>query len=465
MGSLPNKGLRSHRTESTQPPGRRVLAFTETDVTPRFHRTMVPLPAPLPLPAGPPSAPLVQLRASPPISRPHYRVLTRAVADAVVDRAGRAVSRFLPSPVRSVLLCPGPVLLSASVQRRVRGTTIGHREPEFSQLLRESAAMLKPTVGLDPAAVDYRVALITGSGTAANESMMASIGSLGPTLVLTNGEFGERLLATARRHNPDVGELRFAWQEKIDLGRVRAELARRPYALVVVAHHETSTGMLNPVESLARLAHRHGALIAVDAVSSIGAEVIDIEGWGIDVLTGSSGKALSAMPGVGIVVVRDSALERSAVVSSAPRYLDLHAHCGYLHDREQTPNTPAVHVFVSLHAALEERTRLGEARARLDIAERASFARGRLTEIGLEFVDHGAATSSVLTCVWLPGRLPFATLAARLKAAGIVVYNGKGPYEDRMFQIGHIGALQPNDTRDALRHIEAGVREASRVDA
>ena len=377
----------------------------------------------------------------------------------LMELVGSYLSRRHRRRPRPVLLCPGPVLLSARVMRAVRNTNIGHREPEFSQLLLESAAMLKPVVGIRSADSSYQVAFITGSGSAANETVLASVGASGPTLVISNGEFGERLLATARRHNRDVGELRFAWQETIDLERVAEELGRRQYNLVAVVHHETSTGMLNPIAAIARLAHRHGALIAVDAISSIGAEVIAIEEWGIDVLTGASGKALSAMPGVGIVVVKGTALERSVPIPAAPQYLDLHTYCRYMRDHAQTPNTPAVHVFVSLHASLEESTSQGVERARGVIHSRALFARERLTGMGLEYADYCGMNSSVLTSVWLPEYLSFEYLARHLKTRGIIVYNGKGTLKDRMFQVGHIGALRKNDTRDALRHVQAVMRQ------
>ena len=221
--------------------------------------------------------------------------------------------------------------------------------------------------------------------------------------------------------------------------------------------------MLNPIAAIARLAHRHGALIAVDAISSIGAEVIAAEEWGIDVLTGASGKALSAMPGAGIVVVKNSVLEQSAAAPRGPRYLDLHTHCGYMHDHAQTPNTPAVHVFVSLHASLEESTLLGVERARGVIHSRALFARERLVKMGLEYADYRGMNSSVLTCVSLPGHLSFERLTLHLKSRGYVVYNGKGAFGDRMFQIGHIGALRKNDTRDALRQVQVVMEQRVRI--
>src|SRR5207245_2338958 len=114
-----------------------------------------------------------------------------------------------------------------------------------------------------------------------------------------------------------------------------------------------------------------------------------------------------------------------------PHYLDLHTHLAYMRDHAQTPNTPAVHVFVSLHASLEEITLQGVAQARGVIHSRASFARERLTDMGLEYADYRGLNSSVLTCVLLPEYLSFERLARHLKARGIVVYNGKGTLTDK----------------------------------
>lgn len=360
---------------------------------------------------------------------------------------------------RPVLLCPGPVLLSKQVMRAVRNTNIGHREAEFSELLVESIAMLKPVVGINSKDSSYKIAFITGSGTAANETVLSSIGAIGPTLVISNGEFGERLFDVVKLHNKDVNQLKFKWQEQIDLEKVTKVLKRKRYHLVAVVHHETSSGMLNPVAAIAQFAHRYGALISVDAISSIGAEIIATKKWGIDVLVGASGKALSAMPGVGILVVKSSVLKQLDSKSTQGHYLDMHKHFLFMHDYAQTPNTPAVHVFVSLYASLKEITKQGTARARQIIQARAIFTRDQLTRMGLEYADYNGNNSSVITCVTLPDYLSFEQLARQFKIEGIVVYNGKGVLKDRIFQIGHIGALRKNDTRDALRQLQKIMRQ------
>jgi 2-aminoethylphosphonate-pyruvate transaminase len=367
--------------------------------------------------------------------------------------------KFYRKP-RAILLCPGPVLLSRAVRQAVSKTNIGHREKEFSTILNESIAMLKPIVGADKS---YEVAFITGSGTAANETVIASIGALGPLLIISNGEFGERLFEVAKLHNSDVDHLQFAWQQTINLKAIAKALQSKRYYMVAVVHHETSSGMLNPIAKIARLAHQYGAILSVDAISSIGAEDIQTKKWNIDIIVGASGKALSAMPGVGILVIKSALLNKLQKPSATSHYLDLYKHFSYMRNHVQTPNTPAVHVFVSLHASLKEITKQGLLNFQATISQRAAYTRREITRMGLAYASYDGSNSSVITCVTLPTYLSFDHLAQRLKTKGIVVYNGKGVLKDIIFQIGHIGALRKADTPYALHQIEKILREVSPV--
>jgi 2-aminoethylphosphonate-pyruvate transaminase len=151
---------------------------------------------------------------------------------------------------RPILLCPGPVMLSKAVRDAVANTCIGHREPEFSQIMAESCAMIKPIVGIEPDDPSYQVALITGSGTAGNETVLSALVQLGRMLVITNGEFGERLLEVSRLHSDAVDHLHFDWQQAYDLEQIEHALRTYSYKSVVMVHHDTSTGILNPVEKV-----------------------------------------------------------------------------------------------------------------------------------------------------------------------------------------------------------------------
>jgi 2-aminoethylphosphonate-pyruvate transaminase len=365
------------------------------------------------------------------------------------------------SKPRTILLCPGPVLLSKTVRRAVGRANMGHREPDFSAVLVESTEMLRPIIGIDET---YEVALITGSGTAANETVLSSLGSRGPLLVISNGEFGERLFAVATLHNPEVDHLQFAWQAPIDLSAVSEMLQARAYSMVALVHHETSTGILNPVAEITALAHRHGAIVSVDAISSIGAEEIRAREWGVDILVGASGKALSAMPGVGILVVRSALLDTLTEPSAASSYLDLYNHFYHMRNFTQTPNTPAVHVCISLHASLKEITALGVERFQETIRQRALYTRRQVTRMGLTYASYDGANSNVLTCIELPEHLSFNQLARGFKRKGIVIYNGKGALKDRTFQVGHIGALRATDTPYAVRQLRKMLRSPALVE-
>ena len=363
--------------------------------------------------------------------------------------------------LRKILLCPGPVMLSDAVQRAVLTTNIGHREVEFSDILRQSAKLLRPVVGADDS---YEIAFVTGSGTAANECIIAGLAGQGAILVISNGEFGERLAEVARTHSADVDHLRFEWQEAIDLVRLQATLQAKAYRLVLVVHHETSTGMLNPVAQVAALARAHGALISVDAVSSIGGEHIEMIEWGIDILVGASGKALSAMTGVGILVVRTQVLATLETADKASHYLDLKKHFHFMREFAQTPNTPAIHAFVALHASLLEMTKLGLKTFRRTIGARARLTRQVLRGLNLDHAVYAGHTSQVITCVYLPPMMSVARLAKRLKEQGIVIYNGKGPLKDRLFQLGHIGALRHEDTLFALEQLTRIIKDSRGIE-
>jgi 2-aminoethylphosphonate-pyruvate transaminase len=363
--------------------------------------------------------------------------------------------RKFASPQRPILLCPGPVHVSKNVLKAVASTNMSHREPEFTAILEDMAKLIKPVIGIPDDDKDYEVAFITGSGTAANETILSSLGTLGPTLVISNGEFGERLHEVVRIHNPDVDHIAFNWQQPMDLRAIELALGRKHYTLVAMVHHETSTGMLNPVPDIARLAHAAGALIAVDTVSSIGAEKIEAKTWGLDAITGSSGKALSAFPGVGILVVNQSAISNLRADTRRVHYLDLHKHLAYMRNLGQTPNTPAIHSFVALHAALKDIKHIGLDAFKEKIRDRGAYTRAFLDRLTLGYADYGPMmTAAAITCVALPPYITYEELSRELKKAGIVIYDGKGPLKGKIFQIGHIGALRKTDTRFALEQIE-----------
>lgn len=352
---------------------------------------------------------------------------------------------------QTLLLCPGPVMLAKEVIRATTNSILGHRESEFSDVLRHTTELLKPVLGINKTDQNYSTIFVSGSGTAANETVLSSIGGLGRMLIISNGEFGERLLDLATIHYKNIDSLHFDWGKVIDLKLLDQQLKQKRYSTVAVVHHETSTGMLNPICEITKIAHNRGARIFVDAVSSIGAEKIQMSHTAIDVLVGTSGKALGAMPGVGIVVAKRKLMEDLKNVQVRSHYLNLRNYHHYMESFEQTPNTPVVNVLMSLYAALSLIDRCGIDTYQKGIRHRAQITRGHLSRLHLPYRSYGKHTSSVLTCVDVPSWITYQHIADHFKAAGIVIYGGKGVYNNRIFQVGHIGALTQANVRYSMR--------------
>lgn len=339
---------------------------------------------------------------------------------------------------QNLLFCPGPVNLDHSVWKSMI-KNIGHREAEFSVLLKDiNAKLLKVFEVKNPRL--FHPMIITGSGTAANETVIATFHNK-KVLVITNGEFGERLLAIAKLHCSRTQAISFAWGEQFDLTRIESVIKKSNIDVIVMVHHETSTGMLNPLERIGAFAKKYDAELFVDTVSSSPVEKLDLENWNVTYCTASSGKAISALPGLGIILARTSALEKLKMQSAKMMYLDLNKLYLFSKKQLQTPNTPAVHLFFSLDAALTNILTIGLSAWREKVNRRAAQMRVSLVSLGLSPLLRGEEMSSVLTTVRLPRNVTFKHLKDVLRKRKIVIYGGKGPLKNKFFQIGHIGNL------------------------
>lgn len=342
------------------------------------------------------------------------------------------------------LLCPGPVNVRPEVGEALTSHEFCHREEEFSALLGSIEKKILAVAGVRQPE-RWAAVLVTGSGTAANEAVLSSVPLPDErVLVLANGEFGERLAAISRIHNPGTECLAQPWGQPLDLARLEAYLGLHRVGLVAMVHHETSTGMKNPVEAVGRLVARHGARLFVDGVSSFSADPLDLDAAGVTFLSSSAGKALGAYPGLSFVLAPDEAFRSLAGREPRSRYLDLHRHYEFARDRSQTPHTPAIPLFLALHRALELVLEEGVPARHRRLASLAALARRRVAELGLSVLVSPQDASAVLTSVVLPAGVGFERLRIALRERGFVIYGGKGPLEGRIVQISTVGDLAPD---------------------
>jgi aspartate aminotransferase-like enzyme/predicted N-acetyltransferase YhbS len=309
------------------------------------------------------------------VGPPEARFQPMSVSLEAIQERGRA---FVPEPP-SVRLLPGPVRLHADVFAAFAAPPVSHRGAEFSGTLRHVKARLRELTGAE------RVALLFGSGTLANDAIAGRLSVEGGTgLVLSNGEFGERLADHARRWRLPHNVLRAGWGDLLDHDRI----ARMDFDWLWAVHCETSTGILNDLDALKRICQERGARLCLDCISSIATVPVDLSG--VHLASGVSGKGIGSLAGVSMVFHQDAISQ-----SELPRYLDL----GCYGQEDGVPYTVCSNLIAALRAALD-RHRPEDRFPR--IASLAACLRASLREHGLRIVAPDAHASPAVTTIELP---------------------------------------------------------------
>jgi serine---pyruvate transaminase len=354
------------------------------------------------------------------------------------------------------LFTPGPTPVPPEVLEAMSRPIIHHRSSDFREIFGRC---------LDRLAEIYRtkgdVLVYTASGTGGMESAVSNLTRPGDRVVVVSaGHFGERWTALARTFGCEVDELRYEWGESPAADDLAQRLRELGGAKVVfTTHSETSTGVVADVQGLAAAAKDAGALVVVDAVSSLGAVPLESDAWGLDAVVSGSQKALMSPPGLATVSV--SAAAWDAVETDAPsRY-----YFDWTRARERQAAfdpafTPAVSTLVGLDVALglllaEGLEQAFERHARLGRACRAG-----VRAMGLELFSPDDDRSAVVTAIHAPDGIDSGELVQTLRdRQGIVLAPGQGPLKGKIFRIGHIGYYDVFDITTALAGVELTLSE------
>ncbi len=340
-----------------------------------------------------------------------------------------------------ILLNPGPVNVSERVRQALLRPDICHRESEFTDLLHGiQAKLLKAFV--PGAEAEYAAVIITGSGTAAIESAIMSAMPHGKRmLIINNGVYGERMSQMIGLHRLGISELKHEWTVRPDPERLRLALRQHPEVhTVAMVHHETTTGLINPVKDIADVVDSQNRVFLLDAVSALGGEPLDIAGSHIYMVAGTAGKCIQGFPGVSFVLIRKGFLERMRAYPKRSWYLHL-TH--YVDDqgRGTIPFTPAVQVYYAFDEALNELLEEGVPQRIKRYKKAAALIRDRMAKSGLKPVLRAMYQSNTITAYHLPDGLPYQVLHDRLKQEGYVIYAGQGQLENKVFRVANMGAL------------------------
>lgn len=370
----------------------------------------------------------------------------------------------------NLLMIPGPIGLTPDVLRALSEPQRGHLDPSFMQAFARVLMRLREAFGA-PQAQPFVVA---GSGTLAMEMAVANLVQPGErALVVNSGYFSDRIGAMLELHGAQVTHVRSEPGDFPSLAEVERALAGGRFKLMTVTHVDTSTGVLAPVEALAKLARAHQALCVVDGVCSVGGEALEQDAWGVDVAFTASQKALGAPPGLAVLLAGPRAMEawKARTKPVAAMYLDfgqwLPVHQAYEAGTPSYFATPAVNLIsaldVSLGQLLEETMAARVARhVRLAKAARAAWR-----ALGLELVTkREEVTAHTLSALRYPAGVD-AALVKHVAAAGVNIAGGLHPaLKASSFRVGHMGAVTPGALLETVGALERGLQVAGyRLDA
>ncbi|GAB4172762.1 MAG: alanine--glyoxylate aminotransferase family protein [Coleofasciculaceae cyanobacterium] len=375
-----------------------------------------------------------------------------------------------------MLMIPGPTPVPEQVLLALTKHPIGHRSGEFSEIMAEVTQNLK---WLHQTEND--VLVLTASGTGAMEAGIINFLSPGDrVLVGCNGKFGDRWADLSTAFGLEVEKITAEWGKSLDTEQFREKLEAdtgKSIKAVIITHSETSTGVLNDLETINRHVKAHGeALMIVDAVTSLGAVNLPIDAWGIDVVASGSQKGYMIPPGLGFVCVSPKAWEAYKTAKLPRFYLDLGVYKKSA-AKNTTPFTPPVNLVIALQAAL----RMMKAEGLESIFARhqrlMKATREAIKALSLPLFASDEAASPAITAV-----APVSVEAEQIRAVmkkrfDIALAGGQDHLKGKIFRIGHLGFVSDRDILSAIGSLEgtlgqlgyesmtpgAGVAAAARV--
>jgi aspartate aminotransferase-like enzyme/predicted N-acetyltransferase YhbS len=338
-----------------------------------------------------------------------------------------AVAPSSVTTAEPVSFLPGPVPIAAEVREAFARHPAYHRDEEFQRAFARTKMRLCGLAG------SPRVEILLGSGTLANDAVAAQLSLSGqPGVVLSNGEFGRRLVDHARRHRLPHVAIEATWGQPLDLAGTSAAIRRTGAKWIWAVASETSTGMLNDLEALKALARTHDVALCLDCVSAIGAVPLNLDG--VYLASGASGKALASYPGLCFVFY---AHDIQPEPERLPRYLDL----GYYAAKNGIPFTHSSNLIGALDAAL---VRFESDEPFRNLADLSGLVRPRLRDLGWAPLVPDALSTPAVVTVALTNGYRAAAIGERLCREGLIIaHHSEYLAERNWFQVSLMGHRSP----------------------
>ncbi|HEX5133593.1 MAG TPA: alanine--glyoxylate aminotransferase family protein [Candidatus Krumholzibacteria bacterium] len=351
------------------------------------------------------------------------------------------------------LFTPGPTAIPAEVLETQARPLLHHRTEAFRKVHREAMSGLQYVLR-----TQNPVVILTASGSGAMEATVVNLTRPGETVIVTEiGKFSERWREIAHTYGVNVVSVTAAYGQVVDAAAVERAFTENPGASVLFAtHSETSTGALQDVAALARVAHAHGALIAVDAITSAGAHDVLTDEWGLDAVVGGSQKGVMIPPGLGYVAISARAQAKMKAGRHPVYYFDLLKAIASA-EKGDSPYTPAITLVIALHKALEMMREEGIENIIKRHAANAGATRAAVTAMGMKLL--AAVPSNATTAILTPGDSAGAIRKHLENRYDITIAGGQGAVAGKIVRIGHLGYYSSTDMYTVMAAFEATLND------
>lgn len=342
---------------------------------------------------------------------------------------------------KNYLLTPGPTPLPPQVCEAMSRPIIHHRTPQFQAILKEAAEGLKYVFQ-----TKNDVFILASSGTGAMEAAVINLLSPGDTgLVVQGGKFGERWTEICKAYGITAEVLDVEWGKAVDPDEIQKKLkANQKIKAVFTTLCETSTGVVNDIEAIGKLLKDTEAVLAVDAISGLGAIDLNTDGWYCDVVVSGSQKGLMLPPGLGFISVSPKAWKLIESSKSPKYYFSLKA-AKKAGEKTDTPFTPAITLIIALVEALKMMKQDGLQNIFARHKKMAEATRAAIKALGLELFAP-TASSDVVTAAKVPQGIDGEKLVKTMRDTyGVTIAGGQAELKGKVFRIAHMGFIEEFD--------------------
>ena len=355
--------------------------------------------------------------------------------------------------MKRFVMAPGPTPIPPEVLAVASQPIIHHRTPGFQAIFKSAHEGLQKFFRTKSPVMTF-----ASVGTGAMESAISNLTSPGEKILVAScGNFGERWAKIGQAYNLVVEYYEVEWGTAVDPAEVAKRLKANPdIKMVYTTLNETSTGVINDIQALTKVAHAAGALIVVDAISGLGAAPFETDAWGVDVVISGSQKGFMIPPGLAFVCANQAALDKAKVSKNPKFYFSYDKAVKKLVEEKMpdTPFTPAVSLVIQLELALRQIHEESMEKVWARHAGLAKATRAAAQALGIKLLAP-TAPSPAITSVWSPEGVSGGDVNKMFRDTyGITIAGGQGKLKGKIFRLGHLGYADGSDTLLAIARLE-----------